>query len=589
MNDTNTASLQRWLRDYCSQSAVITGSVVVASTLHGENIRILAEWPERSDINQPLIDASSIALKRKLEEIVVPPVIQTEQGPQRIVQVLLGEANAPCVIALGLSSSSDSISQGYLNDLRSLKSTLDKLLHAPDELGGGPAAALLGLQSALLGKGSLESVAVAFVNELAGKFRFDRASLGLLEDDNIRIIAISHNAAFEHKQELLRSLAAAMEEAADQGATLTQPPRHDEPPYILLAHTEFAARAGTSLCSLPLVSDGRVIGVLALERLGALPPGRNEVTQCEHLAALAAPIIALRRQAERSLVQRVFESLHQVRHKLRSSDSRFTRIALGASALALVVLLLVPLPYQVTAAARIEGAEQHVLVAPTDGFLKEAHVRPGDVVKAGQLLAQMADQDLRLEESKWQAEFTQHENAYISGMARADRASFSVSRAKANEASAQLDLVRSQLGRMRIVAPTDGIIVQGDLTQSLGAPVRRGDTLLTLAPQGRHRLLLDVDERDIGDIGSGRQGVLALTALPGEVQRFSIDRIVPVAINREGNNIFEVEAKLAEDPPSLRPGMLGVARVDADKRTLLWRLTHRGFDWLRLQLFGWGL
>jgi RND family efflux transporter MFP subunit len=285
----------------------------------------------------------------------------------------------------------------------------------------------------------------------------------------------------------------------------------------------------------------------------------------------------------------VFESLHQVRHKLRSSDSRFTRIALGASALALVVLLLVPLPYQVTAAARIEGAEQHVLVAPTDGFLKEAHVRPGDVVKAGQLLAQMADQDLRLEESKWQAEFTQHENAYISGMARADRASFSVSRAKANEASAQLDLVRSQLGRMRIVAPTDGIIVQGDLTQSLGAPVRRGDTLLTLAPQGRHRLLLDVDERDIGDIGSGRQGVLALTALPGEVQRFSIERIVPVAINREGNNIFEVEAKLAEDPPSLRPGMLGVARVDADKRTLLWRLTHRGFDWLRLQLFGWGL
>ena len=589
MNDTHTATLQRWLRDYCNQSAVITGSVVVAATLHGENIRILAEWPERSDINQPLIDASTIALKRKLEDIVVPPVMLSDQGPQRIVQILLGDDGTPSVLALGLKSSNDNVALGYLNDLRSLKSTLDKLLHAPNNLSSGPAATLLGLQSALLGKETLESAALAFVNELAGTFRFDRVSLGFLEDDHIRIGAISHNATFEHKQALLRSLAAAMEEAADQGATLTQPPRPDEPPYILLAHAEFAARAGTSLCSLPLVNEGLVIGILTLERLGALPPGRNEVTQCEHLAALAAPIITLRRQAERSLIQRLSEHLTQLRHTLRAGESRLSRMTLTGIALALLALLLIPLPYQVTAGARIEGAEQHVLVAPTDGFLKEANVRPGDVVKAGQTLAQMADQDLRLEESKWQAEFTQHENAYIAAMARADRAAFSVSRAKANEASAQLDLVRSQLARMRIVAPSDGIVVQGDLTQSLGSPLRRGDTLLTLAPQGRHRLVLDVDERDIGDIVTGRQGNLALTALPGEALSFSVERIVPVAISRDGNNLFEVESKLTEDLPSLRPGMLGVARVDADKRSLLWRFGHRGIDWLRLQLFGWGL
>ena len=77
MNDINTASLQRWLRDYCNQSAVITGCVVVGASLAGENIRILAEWPERSDVNLPLIDAATISLKRKLEDIVVPPVMLT--------------------------------------------------------------------------------------------------------------------------------------------------------------------------------------------------------------------------------------------------------------------------------------------------------------------------------------------------------------------------------------------------------------------------------------------------------------------------------------------------------------------------------
>jgi RND family efflux transporter MFP subunit len=589
MNNPNTTTLQAWLRDYCSQSAAITGSVVVAATENGENIRVLAEWPERSDINQPLIDAATMALKRKLEEIVVPPVIQNEAGPQRIVQVRLGNDAAPSIIALGLNSGNENVAQGYLNDLRSLKTTIDRLANAPNNLNTGPAATLLGLQSVLLGKENLEAACLAFVNELASSFRLDRVSLGLQEDDRVRIVAISHNATFEHKQELLRRLAAAMDEAADQGATLTQPPRPDDPPYILLAHADFATRAGTSLCSLPLVDNGRVIGILALERRGALPPGHNDVIQCEHLAALAAPIIALRHKAEQPLALRLLDTLRQMGRRLTGGDARYSRLVLGGIALAALALMLIPLPYQVTAGARIEGAEQHVLVAPTDGFLKEALVRPGDTVKAGQLLAQMADQDLHLEESKWQAEFSQHENAYIAAMARADRTGFSVSRAKANEASAQLDLVRSQLERMRIVAPTDGIIVQGDLTQSLGAPVRRGDTLLTLAPQGHHRLLLEVDERDIGDIASGRQGTLALTALPGEAQRFAVERIVPVAISRDGNNIFEVEAKLAENQSGLRPGMLGVARIEADNRSLLWRLGHRGIDWLRLQLFGWGL
>lgn len=589
MNPTRPSTLQSWLRDYCSQSAVLTGSVVLAAPSPGGGVHVLAEWPERSDINQPLIDAATTALERKLDAVVVPPVMQSAQGPQRIVQVLLGESDAPCVIALGINSANDAVAQGYLADLRGHKSALDQLLQAPEHLDSGPAATLLGLQAALLGHPDLEGAAIAFINELAGVFQLDRASLGLLEDDRIQIVAISHNATFEHKQELLRRLAAAMEEAADQAATLTQPPRPGDPPHILLAHAEFAARAGTSLASLPVVHAGRVLGVLTLERRGALAPGHDAVAQCEHLAALAAPIIALRQRAERPLHQRFKETLRQGWQRIVGGGSRQTHLLLAGMALAAGVALLLPLPYQVSAGARIEGAEQRALVAPTDGFLKDVHVRPGDPVKAGQLLAEMADQDLRLEENRWQAEFTQHENAYIAAMARADRAGFSVSRAKANEASAQLDLVRNQLQRMRIVAPADGIVVQGDLSQSLGAPVRRGDTLLTLAPQDRHRLVLEVDERDIGAVHAGAKGNLALSALPGDSLGFAVERIVPVAVSRDGNNIFEVEARLATDPPSLRPGMLGVARVDAADRALLWRLVHRGVDWLRLQLFGWGL
>ena len=43
------------------------------------------------------------------------------------------------------------------------------------------------------------------------------------------------------------------------------------------------------------------------------------------------------------------------------------------------------------ASARLEGAVQRVLSASEDGFLREVHVRPGDLVKAGQVLAELSD------------------------------------------------------------------------------------------------------------------------------------------------------------------------------------------------------
>jgi len=144
MNPTRPSTLQSWLRDYCSQSAVLTGSVVLAAPSPGGGVHVLAEWPERSDINQPLIDAATTALERKLDAVVVPPVMQSAQGPQRIVQVLLGESDAPCVIALGINSANDAVAQGYLADLRGHKSALDQLLQAPEHLDSGPAATLLG-------------------------------------------------------------------------------------------------------------------------------------------------------------------------------------------------------------------------------------------------------------------------------------------------------------------------------------------------------------------------------------------------------------------------------------------------------------
>ena len=165
---------------------------------------------------------------------------------------------------------------------------------------------------------------------------------------------------------------------------------------------------------------------------------------------------------------------------------------------------------------------QRVLVAPADGYLKQAHVRPGDLVKSGQLLAELADEDLKLEQRRAMSDVAQLENTFGAALMKQDRAEVAIQYAKLEEAKAKLALVDQQLQRVKLVAPFDGVLITGDLTQMLGAPVKKGDQLLTLAPEHDFRVIVEVDERDIGNVHIAQEGHLALAALPGDALPFEV-------------------------------------------------------------------
>ena len=134
--------------------------------------------------------------------------------------------------------------------------------------------------------------------------------------------------------------------------------------------------------------------------------------------------------------------------------------------------------------------------------------------------------------------------------------------------------------------PFEGIIIKGDLSQRLGAPVQRGDVLLTLSPANNYSVIVDVDERDINDVKVGRPGALALSALPDAIVAFTVARVTPVATAKDGQNVYEIEGRIDDNLAALRPGLQGVAKIDAGERSTAWVWTHRFVDWARLQ-FWW--
>jgi RND family efflux transporter MFP subunit len=456
------------------------------------------------------------------------------------------------------------------------------------ELPASNSARVLHLLATVESHERFRAAATAFATELASMFDCDRVSVGLSGRRHVRVEAVSHSAEFGAKQALLRDIGAAMEEAIWQGATLMFPLPEGAQPRVDRAHATLAQRHGAaSLCTVPLVRSGKPIGAIVLERNRATPLPRAEVSFCENVAALLGPTLELRRAADRPWPTKLGAALAQAAAPLTGPGHRALKIGVAALVVLLLGAAFISAPYRVSAPARLEGAVQRVLVAPADGYLKIAHARPGDRVKAGQVLAELADEDFKLELRKAQSQVAQLQNAYGDAMAKYDRAEVAVLYAKLEEARAQLALAEHQLERTQLAAPFDGVLLTGDLTQSLGAPVKKGDPLMTVAPEHDFRVIVEVDERDVGDLKVGQRGSLALTALPGDTMPIQVARITPVATAAKGRNYFEVEARTEAADPELRPGLLGVAKVDAGSRTLLWIWTHRIFDWVRLTLWSW--
>lgn len=150
-----------------------------------------------------------------------------------------------------------------------------------------------------------------------------------------------------------------------------------------------------------------------------------------------------------------------------------------------------------------------------------------------------------------------------------------------------MQLLNNQLQRTQLSSPLEGIIIEGDLSRSLGAPVERGQVLFEIAPLNTYRLVLLVDESDVADIAIGQQGTLVLTALPNQKLPFVIEQIATVFEQTSGQVKYRVEARVEADPQMLRPGMQGIGKIDIDRRSHFWILFHEMTDWLKLKVWLW--
>ncbi len=225
-------------------------------------------------------------------------------------------------------------------------------------------------------------------------------------------------------------LADAMDESVDQGLCLrhpvaAQPGANASSPHVLAHITRALEQAtqalmpgGTGIC-LPLAGADQALGAVLLCWQAGKPPTLEAQETLVRATRAATPLLHLHRLAQRPWHWHVRQALHAQWTRWRHPKDVATRRWRFIVALAALALLVIPWPHKLGGQARIEGLQQRVLSAPTDGFVKAAHALPGDRVKQGQVLLDLVDQDLRLERERWLSQVAQFDNAYAAAMTAA--------------------------------------------------------------------------------------------------------------------------------------------------------------------------
>jgi multidrug efflux pump subunit AcrA (membrane-fusion protein) len=589
--DTDADMARAWLALQCQMIEGVTRGLLVLPSAQPNSFEAAASWPEGAGRPAALAEVAEAAMRERRGVARAGSAGgQPDAGaPAHIGFPVLTAKQLQGAVAISLPSGrADQVRLAMRQLQWGVAWIRDRLAQRQsvlqERLLDRSRAALDLLGNALEHEG-FAAAAMATVTALATRCQCARVSVGMLAGRTVTVKVISHSAQFGRQMNLVSLLGAAMEEAIDQRCMILFPAPSDQA-VGTTAHAELCkVQRDGPILTVPMLVADRFIGALTFERPPDQPFAPETIDLIELVASVVAPVLEEKRQNDRWIGIKVYEAGRgQIERLLGPGYLGRKLAALGAAVLGLF-LLLAQETYQVDADARIEGLVRRAVVAPYDGFVATSLARAGDNVHAGDKLAALEDRDLVLERLKWVTERQQHVSEYDKALAARQPAQINVLKSQVDQADAQIKLIDEQLARVKLLSPIDGLVVSGDLSQLIGAAVQRGQVLFEIAPLAGYRVILDVDEREVGAVEAGQVGRLVTTALPNETWPFRVDKVTPIAEVKSGRNVFRVEGQLTESSDRLRPGMDGIGKIEIGRRHVAWVWSHSLVDSLRL--WGW--
>jgi membrane fusion protein (multidrug efflux system) len=217
--------------------------------------------------------------------------------------------------------------------------------------------------------------------------------------------------------------------------------------------------------------------------------------------------------------------------------------------------------------APIEAHEEAEVVAKVGGEVRQIFVEEGDAVKAGQVLARLDGDRLRLEVAQTEANLRKLERDYNRQLELSQKGL--VAKGTAENAKFDLDALRAaydsgrlELSYTDIRAPIDGVVS--------ARYIKLGNTIAQNAPTFRVTDLdplvayVHIPEKEFRKLAPQQTAEIVVDALGGERFAGAISRISPTVDPKTGT--FRARVEVPDPSRRLKPGMFGRVHIVYERR-----------------------
>ncbi|OYX26827.1 MAG: hypothetical protein B7Z10_02070, partial [Rhodobacterales bacterium 32-66-7] len=177
----------------------------------------------------------------------------------------------------------------------------------------------------------------------------------------------------------------------------------------------------------------------------------------------------------------------------------------GGAALAAVWLAL-PTPIAVTATGEATAQDLTVVAMPGDAYLKAMHVRPGDRVEKGDVLADFDSPALRDMLAEEELNATIETLGAQAALAENRYSDYQIATERLKIVTTRIDQINARIAALQIKATADGRIIEAIPDSVTGAFVRTGDQVAAIQTSTAMRIKLTFARLDARLVTPGMTG-----------------------------------------------------------------------------------
>jgi membrane fusion protein, multidrug efflux system len=217
--------------------------------------------------------------------------------------------------------------------------------------------------------------------------------------------------------------------------------------------------------------------------------------------------------------------------------------------------------------ATLEAEDEATVLAKTSGVIEQILAEEGQRVRAGQVLARLETDRLKLEVARWKAEadkarenFDRNTRIYEKNLISKEL--YDQSRFTLDAARAAYDIAALTLRESEIRAPIDGVVSARYI--KVGNAIQPNSAAFKVTHMDTLHAHIYVPERDIHKLAPKQAATMTLDAWPEKTFKGTILRVNPVVDAATGT--VKVTVAMAGAQPELKPGMFGRVEVLYDRR-----------------------